>query len=347
MQHTELLKITPSGLYCAVGDFYIDPWKPVERAVITHAHSDHARAGSQRYLTTVQGERLLRKRLGEGIRVVTVAHGEAISRGGVRVSLHPAGHVLGSVQVRVECRGEVWVVSGDYKLEEDLTCAPFEPVECHTFITEATFGLPVYRWPSWCTVVEDINQWWRGNRADGKASVLFAYSLGKAQRLLSSIDATIGPIYTHGAVEGINQEYRQLGVSLPATQSALQIKGRTDGPGSLIVAPPSAISTPWLRRFGAYRSGFASGWMLIRGTRRRRNVDTGFVISDHADWPGLLRAVAATRAERVLATHGYTSVLARTLGEQGYEAGVLETRFTGELAEESSAEETRTEGATA
>jgi putative mRNA 3-end processing factor len=257
--------------------------------------------------------------------------GETLSLSGVKVSLHPAGHVLGSAQVRIEWRGEVWVVSGDYKTDPDPTCKPFEPVRCHTFITEATFGLPVYRWPPPTEVFRDINDWWRENAAAGKPSLLFAYALGKAQRLLAGIDPTIGPVFTHGAVQVVNERYRAAGVRLPDTRHAREATSSGALAGALVVAPPSAQGSPWVRKFGNYASAFASGWMLIRGTRRRRAVDRGFVVSDHADWCGLGRAIEATGAQRVLVTHGATSAMARWLCEQGYDAAPLETRFAGEL----------------
>lgn len=188
MATSELLTMTAAGLYCEPGDFHIDPWKGAARAVITHAHADHARRGSQTYLTSTSGEQLLRKRVGEDAQVAALPMGAVCSHRGVKISLHPAGHVLGSAQVRVEWRGEVWVVSGDYKLDADPTCEPFEPVPCHTFVTEATFGLPVFRWPAAADVFKEINSWWRRNSAAGKASLLFAYALGKAQRLLSGAD---------------------------------------------------------------------------------------------------------------------------------------------------------------
>jgi putative mRNA 3-end processing factor len=326
----DLLRLTERGLYCAAGDFYIDPWQPVERAVITHAHADHARPGSGRYLTTTDGVNVLRVRLGPEAEIGAVAYGEQVVHNGVRVSLHPAGHILGSAQVRVEHRGEVWAVSGDYKVEPDPTCAPFEPVRCHTFITESTFGLPIYRWPAQAEVFADVNAWWRANAAAGKASILFGYALGKAQRLLAGLDEGIGPIFTHGAVEKLNEAYRATGVRLPATKGAGALPRGTRWEGAMIVAPPSALGTPWQRKFGAASTGFLSGWMQIRGTRRRRAVDRGFVLSDHADWPGLLGAVTATGAERVWVTHGYSAVLARRLQEQGMDAQAVQTRFEGE-----------------
>jgi putative mRNA 3-end processing factor len=328
-----LLQLTENGLYCPAGDFHIDPWRPVERAVITHAHSDHARRGSQRYLAARPGARLLRSRLGDDTAIDPLDYGEAVDIRGVRVSLHPAGHILGSAQVRLEHGGHVWVVSGDYKLADDPTCAPFAPVRCHTFVTESTFGLPIYRWPAAAEVFADINAWWRQNRDDGRATLLFGYALGKAQRLLAGLDTSIGPVYTHGAVEKLNRDYRDSGVALPPTTYVGDLPRGTDWAGALIVAPPSAHGSPWVRRFGAASTAFASGWMRIRGTRRRRAVDRGFVLSDHADWPGLLDAVRATGAERVWVTHGYVTVLVRWLREQGIEAEGLQTHFEGERDE--------------
>jgi putative mRNA 3-end processing factor len=326
-----LIELNDNGLYCAAGDFYVDPWRPAARAIVTHAHADHARRGSRAYLAAAEGERVLRTRLGEDASIQTVPYGEPIFVNGVRLSLHPAGHILGSAQVRIEHRGEVWVVSGDYKTEPDATCTPFEPVRCHGFITESTFGLPIYRWRPQVEVFDDINAWWRANQLAGRASVLFAYALGKSQRLLAGVDPTIGPIFTHGAVERLNQDYRAGGVPLPATIYAAAGRG-ADWSQALIVAPPSAQG-PWLRRFGAISTGFASGWMQLRGTRRRRAVDRGFALSDHADWPGLLDTIDATGAEQVWVTHGYGAVLARWLNERGVAARSVSTRFEGEVEE--------------
>ena len=327
-----LLSVTENGLFCEKGGFYIDPWNPVARAVITHAHGDHATPGSGRYLTALTGERLLRSRIGDDAAIEALAYGAPLDMGGVRISLHPAGHVLGSAQVRLEARGEVWVVSGDYKVEPDPTCEPLEPLRCDTFVTESTFGLPIYRWRPQAEVLGQINDWWRSNREKGKASVLFAYALGKAQRALAGIDRSIGPIYTHGAVEKSTAIYREQGVDLAPTVHAVSA-GATDWKGSLILAPPEANGTPWMRRFGELSTGFASGWMRIRGTRRRRSLDRGFVLSDHADWPGLLETIAATGASSVWVTHGYRSALVRWLGDQGLEARAVDTRFEGERDE--------------
>jgi len=322
-----LIESTPRGLHCAAGDFHIDPWQPVERAVITHAHSDHARPGSARYLCAAPGVFALRARLGEEASIQAVAYGEPVDLGGVRVSLHPAGHVLGSAQVRVESGGEVWVVSGDYKLEPDPTCAPFEPVRCHTFVTESTFGLPIYRWSEPARVFEAIDAWWRANAGAGRASVLYAYAFGKAQRVLASVDASIGPILVHGAVETLDRAYREAGVALPQARVAIELERGYDVSRALVVAPPSAQSTPWLKRFGDHSDAFASGWMAVRGNRRRLAVDQGFALSDHADWAGLNRAIDATGATRVIVTHGQALPLVQWLRERGLEAFAMETRF--------------------
>lgn len=328
-----LIEPTARGLYSAAGDFYVDPWEPVDRAVITHAHSDHARYGSARYLCAAPALGSLRVRLGDSV-IEPIAYGEPIDLNGVRVSLHPAGHVLGSAQVRVESKGEVWVVSGDYKLDPDPTCAPFEPLRCHTFVTESTFGLPIYRWQEPRVLFESMNAWWRANAAEKRASLVFAYAFGKAQRILASIDHSIGPILVHGAVESLNRTYREAGVAIPETRVVTEMDKGFDTSGALVLAPPSAQSTPWLRRFGDYSDAFASGWMAIRGARRRQAVDQGFTLSDHADWPSLNRAIAETGAERVFVTHGQVSTMVRWLRERGLDAQAMATAFEGEAGAE-------------
>ena len=329
----DLVVETPAGLYCPPGDFHIDPWRAVDRAVITHAHGDHARRGSAHYLCSARGQGVLRARLGQDISLTALEWGEVVEHRGVRISLHPAGHVLGAAQVRLEHRGRVWVVSGDYFLsaheERNPTCDAFEPVRCDCFITESTFGLPVYRWRRQSEVFAEINQWWAGNRAAGRASLLMAYSFGKAQRVLAGVDDSIGPIVVHGTVEPLNEAYRAAGVHLPTAHRAQDL-GKAELAGALVVAPPSVSGTPWLKRFGAHGDAFASGWMLLRGARRRRSLDRGFVLSDHADWPGLQRAIAATGAHRVIVTHGYEAVMVRWLQQQGLQAGSFRTAYAGE-----------------
>ncbi len=326
-----LLRHAERGLYCEAGDFYIDPWQPVARAVITHAHGDHARWGSEAYLCSRECEGVLRTRLGPAAVIRALDWGETVELNGVRVSLHPAGHILGSAQIRVEHRGEVWVASGDYKTDPDPTCAPFELVQCDTFITESTFGLPIYRWTPDAQVFDEIRAWWRTNRDEGRASVLFGYALGKAQRLLAGlVDNDIGPVYTHGAVERLNRDYRAAGVRLVETRYASDLPRKHDFAGSMIVAPPSAAGSTWLRRFGDISTGFASGWMRVRGARRRRALDRGFVLSDHVDWPSLLAAVEGTGAQRVWVTHGTREPLVRWLTERGIEARAVASQWKGE-----------------
>jgi putative mRNA 3-end processing factor len=322
-----LIQETPAGLYCEVGDFYIDPVRRVSRAVITHAHGDHARAGSGKYLTSKEGRRVLRTRLGPSASIDTLAFGETVLMNGVTVSLHPAGHILGSAQVRVEYQGEIWVISGDYKIEPDRTCTPFEHVKCHTFVTESTFGLPVYRWPAQEYVFEDINRWWKQCRADNVAAVVLAYSLGKAQRVIAGVDASIGPIFCHPSVELLNQDYRATGIELPATWLPTQAPARNDWGGVLVIAPPMVSNSAWMSRFGKTSTAIVSGWALTRGTQRARSVDVGFPLSDHADWPGLLTAIERSEADQILVTHGYTRPMVQWLRENGKQAREVVTKF--------------------
>lgn len=331
-----VLTFTKNGIYCPSGGFYIDPWGRVDRALITHGHSDHARAGHGRYLATAAAAPVIRHRLGE-IDLETVPYGEERRIGDAVVSFHPAGHVPGSAQIRVEVGGEVWVASGDYKTEADGLCEAFEPVRCHSFITESTFGLPVFRWRPQAEVAAEINGWWRASIAAGVTPLLGAYSLGKAQRLLAMLDPGIGPILTHGAVENTNAVLRAQGLPLPDTRLVTPETKIADHPGALVLAPPSALGTPWARRFGPVSGGFASGWMRLRGIRRRRSVDRGFVVSDHADWDGLNAAITATGAENIYVTHGYTEIFARWLNDEGYNAQVVKTEFRGEAAEDDAA----------
>jgi putative mRNA 3-end processing factor len=336
---TPLIVNSEQGLYCPIGDFYIDAWRGVSRTIVTHAHSDHARRGSSRYLTTPDGVHVLQHRMGADAIIDATPYGEPIDMNGVRVSLHPAGHVLGSAQVRIEHKGEVCVVTGDYKRQSDPTCRPFELVPCHTLVTECTFGLPIFRWRDPAVVIGDINDWWRGNVENGRTSILLAYSLGKAQRVLASVDPGIGPILLHGAVMGMVEEYRKTGVALPATEHASVENAKLHRGRALVICPPSATGGTWPRKFSPISIGVASGWMQVRGFRRRGGVDRGFVLSDHVDWPGLMQTIDETRAEQIIVTHGYTQQLSRYLGEQGRQVSVFQTRFTDKGEEDDSAEE--------
>ncbi|HET8622436.1 MAG TPA: ligase-associated DNA damage response exonuclease [Gemmatimonadales bacterium] len=325
-----MLRLTDAGFYCEAGQFHVDPWRPVDRAVVTHAHGDHVAWGCGAYLTSREGAAVLAARLPPDAAIESLTYGEHRRLGDVDLSLHPAGHILGSAQVRLERGGEVWVVSGDYKTDPDPTCTAFVPLRCHTFVTESTFGLPIYRWPPQADVLRDINAWWLGNRDAGRVSLLMGYALGKAQRLIAGLDPAIGPILTHGAVERMTAVYRAAGIPLPATTYAGTDTRRREWGGAIVIAPPGASASPWARRFGDSATAFASGWMRVRGARRGRSVDRGFTLSDHVDWPGLLEALAATGAERVWVTHGFTGALVRWLAERGIQAQAVATRFEGE-----------------
>ena len=333
-----LLTTRPEGLFCELGDFYIDPWKPVDRAVITHAHADHARPGSRSYLSSESGSGVLRERVGETAIIEGIPYGQQVDLNGVRLSLHPAGHLLGSSQVRVEYKGEVWVFSGDYKTQEDASCEPFELVPCNTFITESTFGLPIYQWQDDDVLFSEIEDWWRFNQEAGLTSVLFAYALGKAQRILAGVNWDMGPILIHGSVDRFIPHYQSAGRNLAGTllvtpERAAEHKGRC-----LVIAPSSVQGTTWLKRFQPCSLAFASGWMTVRGNRRRRALDRGFVLSDHVDWNGILSTIQATGAESIGVTHGFSEVMVRYLLENGQNAWSLDTEFEGETEGEASIE---------
>lgn len=329
-----LIKETRQGLYCPQGDFFVDPTRGADYAVVTHGHADHARWGSKQVLTSASGQALVQERVGDKTAVQGIPFGETVTRNGVRISLHPAGHILGSAQVRLEYKGEVTVISGDYKTLPDRTCETFEPVPCHTFITESTFGLPIYRWQPNEVLYAEINAWWRSCQEERRTAVIFAYALGKAQRILGGLDPEIGPILVHGAVVPFLKTYREQGIDLPTTLYANKETAKEHKGSALVVAPPSAMGTTWLKKFQPASLAFASGWMAVRGGRRRRGLDKGFVVSDHADWEGLLGAIEATGAERIGVTHGQGDVLVRWLQQQGKQAWKVNAHFQGEAAED-------------
>lgn len=326
-----MLRFDSKGIYCAQADVYIDPWQPVDKALITHAHADHARMGSKAYLCQQDSVAILKLRLGADISVEGLAYGQTIFINGVQISFHPAGHIIGSAQIRLEHKGEVWVVSGDYKLQADGVSVPFEPLRCHHFITESTFGLPVYKFPEPEIVHADINAWWQGNAAAGINSLIIGYALGKAQRILQHLDTEIGPVYTHGAVDNINNVFAENGISLQHATRVLPEMQKKDIQGAMIIAPPSAIGTSWTNRFAPFSLGVCSGWMQLRGARRRRSADRGFILSDHCDWNQLNEAIKATGAENIYVTHGYKSVYAQWLRDAyGLNAVEVETLYESE-----------------
>jgi putative mRNA 3-end processing factor len=338
---TPLLQFTPKGIYCEQADVYLDPWKPVNKAIISHGHADHSRWGHQQYITHHKNIPIVQHRLGD-VNISGKDWGETFTINNVKFSLHPAGHIVGSSQIRVEHKGEVWVFTGDYKIEDDGLTTPFELVKCHTFITECTFGLPAFQWRPQKEVFNDINQWWAQNKSEGKTSVLFGYSLGKAQRLLKHLDTSIGKIYTHGAVENMTEVLRPL-VDLPSTHLITKDTKKDELLGNIVVAPPSAHGSTWIRKMVPYVTATASGWMAFRGARRRRAIDKGFVLSDHCDWSGLLKTVEATGAEKIICTHGYTDIFSKYLQELGYDARTEATQYEGELSEDNTPEQEKSE----
>ncbi len=329
MPHS-LLTTTPKGLYCPAGDFYVDPHGFVDRAVISHGHSDHARRVAKKFLAHTDSEAILRARLGSDISLQTAGYGETVTINGVKVTLFPAGHLLGSSQIRIEHGGSVTVFTGDFGTTPNPTCEPYEPVKCDTFITESTFGLPIYDWDDPATVHASINSWWKRNRDRGMTSLLYAYSLGKAQRIIAGLDTTIGPVFVHGSVDQMNKCYEIAGVKLPETKYLEKGVEKLDELGAMVIAPQSATAEAWLNRLGEFTTGFASGWMMVRGRRRMGNIAAGFVLSDHADWKGLLKAVEETGAEKILATHGFSEQFTRYLRGRGFDAEPLETAFLGD-----------------
>lgn len=331
-----LITFTDRGLFCEAGNFYIDPWKPVERAVITHGHSDHASFGHKYYLCHRFTKPILQLRLGDN-NYQTLDWNETIYMNGVKLSLHPAGHIIGSSQIRLEYQDEVWVISGDYKTEDDGISEKFEPVKCNTFITESTFGLPIYKWKPQQEIYDSIINWINRNKENGRASILLAYSLGKAQRVLQAIKETSQNIFAHGAIYNMQQTLIDAGFNL---QPVVRVTPETPKEllkETVIIAPPGADGTSWMKKFSPYSIGVCSGWMQVRGNARRRNADAGFALSDHADWKGLLDSVKVTGAERVFVTHGFQSAFSRYLNEEHISlAAEVKTQYGNEDEETSS-----------
>ncbi len=321
-----LIQLRPEGLYCPAGDFHIDPWRPVPRALITHGHADHARSGMGAYDCAEEGLAIVRHRLADPDRLTGWRYGERRCIGAVEVSFHPAGHILGSAQIRIDDGRSCWVVTGDYKRAADATCAPFEVVPCDVLISEATFALPCYRWPPLDAVVDQIVAWWDECARAGRPALLLCYALGKAQRLLAAIGERYGEqrcVYLHGAMTELVRLYREAGVAMAPTALVSEEPRQHDFAGELILAPPSAAGSPWMKRLRNASTAFASGWMLLRGNRRRRGFDRGFVLSDHADWPALQATVRECGAQKVYATHGQSAAWVRYLNEQGVRAAEL------------------------
>jgi putative mRNA 3-end processing factor len=333
-----LIRFTDRGLYVEAAGVYIDPWKPVAKALITHGHSDHARGGHSQYICVQSSVPILKHRLGNII-VSGKKYAETFSINGVEFSFHPAGHIIGSAQIRVAHKGEIWVVSGDYKVENDGISEEFEPVACQHFITESTFGLPVFKWKPQAQVFDDMMGWWQRNASDNRTSLISAYSLGKAQRILKGLSSDWpGPVYAHGAIYNIHEILREEGWDLPEILPIPIGSVIPDIHQALIIAPPGAIGSSWIKRLKDPVSAAASGWMGMRGTRRRSAVDRGFVLSDHADWDGLNQAIEATGATSVYVTHGYTDIFSKWLLDKGYDAHIVKTEYGSDQEEMLNAE---------
>jgi putative mRNA 3-end processing factor len=328
-----MLQFLPEGIYCKPGKFYIDPWKPVDAALITHGHADHARWGMKKYLCHDFTVPILKSRIGPDIQVQGTSYGQATTINGVKVSFHPAGHIIGSAQIRLEYKGKVVVVSGDYKLQDDGLSTPFEPVRCHEFVSESTFGLPIYRWQPVAALNQQLQDWVVQNQQSGKASVFIGYSLGKAQRIMKGLEG-IGKLHVHYAIGKLNQAYESVGIALPPYEVVDLRQDVRQLDGGIVILPPALADTAAIRKIPNRATAYCSGWMQVRGARRWRSADAGFAISDHADWDDLLKAVRATGAEKVYVTHGQTAVFAKYLHELGIAAEEVSTAFGEEEEEE-------------
>lgn len=328
----KLIEFTNKGIYCPHGNFYIDPWFPVDFAVITHAHADHARWGMKKYLCHHDTKPILKLRIAEDISVQSVGYGETINKNNVKITFFPAGHVIGSAQIKLEYKGFVAVVSGDYKLQDDGLSVPFHPVKCHEFVTESTFGLPIYHWDEVPVMNRKLQDWVSQNRENGKTSVLVGYSLGKAQRILKALESN-GNILVHNSIARLNSAFEESGIELPS-YSVIDFTHKSEMQGATVIVPPALLDSNVIKKIPNAALAICSGWMQVRGSRRWRSADAGFAISDHADWDGLLQAVKETEAEKVYVTHGFTDVFSKYLNEIGIEAEAISTRFGGEEPDE-------------
>lgn len=325
-----MIQFTSKGIYCVPGKFYLDPWQPVDMAIITHGHADHAYPGMKKYLCHHFTVGILKSRIGPDIKVEGLAYNQAVHINGVKVSLHPAGHIIGSAQIRMEYKGKVTVFTGDYKIQDDGLSTAFEPVKCHELITESTFGLPIYRWESVVAQNQRLNAWIAHNQGHKKTSVFIGYSLGKSQRILNAVK-DMGEIYVHYSIAKLNMAYSDAGIQFPPYQIVDLKEGSKQLDGKIVLLPPALLDTQLLQKIPHVAYAICSGWMQIRGARRWRSADAGFAISDHADWNGLLQAVIESSAEKVYVTHGQTAVFSKYLNEIGIEAEEVKTNYGEEL----------------
>ena len=320
-----LVKFTKKGIYCIPGKFYLDPWYPVEYAIISHGHADHARWGNKHYLCHNQSKAILQHRIGADISIESLPYNEYKVINGVKVSFHPAGHILGSAQIRIEYKGYIVVFSGDYKTQPDFITTPFEPVKCHEFITESTFGLPIYKWKSEEELQQELQDWIVQNQQNNRTSVFLGYSLGKAQRIMKLVEKE--EIYVHSAIHNLNKAIENSGITIPTTKLLTADFKKTEIQNKIVILPPALLGSKMIKKIPNAATAICSGWMQIRGNRRWKGVDAGFAVSDHADWDGLLSTVKATEAEKVYVTHGSQAVFSKYLNEIGIEAHELKTEF--------------------
>ncbi len=321
-----LVKFTKKGIYCIPGKFYLDPWYPVEYAIISHGHADHARWGNKHYLCHNQSKAILQHRIGADISIESLPYNEYKVINGVKVSFHPAGHIIGSAQIRLEYKGYIVVFSGDYKTQPDFITTPFEPLKCHEFITESTFGLPIYKWKSEQELQQELQDWVVQNQQNNRTSVFLGYSLGKAQRVMKLVE-NVEEIYVHSAIHKLNKAIENSGITIPTTKLLTADFKKTEIQNKIVILPPALLGSKMIKKIPNAATAICSGWMQIRGNRRWKGVDAGFAVSDHADWNGLLSAVKATEAEKVYVTHGSQAVFSKYLNEIGIEAHELKTEF--------------------
>ncbi|TCC90266.1 ligase-associated DNA damage response exonuclease [Pedobacter frigiditerrae] len=324
-----LITFTNRGIYCKQGNFHIDPWHPVDYAVTTHGHADHVKWGNKNYLCHDLTKPILKQRYGLEDNVQTLPYNKEIDINGVKLSLFPAGHVIGSSQIRIEYKGEICVVSGDYKVEYDGISTAFEPVKCHTFVSESTFGLPIYNWQPQELIFKQIKSWINDNCTKGKTSILVAYSLGKAQRLIKNLAGEY-PIYVHNSIANLNEGFAEAGVELPETIRITPEIKKDEMQKGIVIIPPALADGRWVKSLQQPAIGVCSGWMAVRAGRRWRSADAGFALSDHADWPGLLSAIKATEAEKVFVTHGVITVFSKYLNEIGINSEEVTTKYGAE-----------------
>lgn len=322
----KLVKFTKKGIYCIPGNFYLDPWFPVDYAIISHAHADHARWGNKHYLCHNDSKAILKHRIGKDISIESLAYNQPKIINGVNVSFFPAGHIIGSAQIRLEYKGYIVVFSGDYKTQPDFITSPYEPVKCNEFITESTFGLPIYKWKSEVELQTALQNWIYQNQQNNRTSVFFGYSLGKAQRIMKLIENT-DKIFVHSAIHNLNNAISESGIPLPKSTLITTDFNKNDVQNKIVILPPALLGSRMLKKIPNAATAICSGWMHIRGNRRWKGVDAGFAVSDHADWEGLLTAVKATEAEKVYVTHGSQAVFSKYLNEIGIEAHELKTEF--------------------